>query len=95
MPSTLIPVHTARGRGRLPRHAGATSSLWRVASLPEVRWAAPRWCSSCSAASLQLAGAPALVCWALYLACYAVGGLGAGLGRAAGAAARRPWTSTC
>jgi heavy metal translocating P-type ATPase len=47
------------------------SSLW---SLAEVRWAAAALALFALGSVAQLAGAPAAVWWALYLACYAVGG---------------------
>jgi cation-transporting P-type ATPase J len=47
------------------------SALW---SLPEIRWAAGALGLFVLGGLAQLAGAPAPVHWALYLACYAVGG---------------------
>ena len=47
------------------------AALW---SLPEIRWAAGALLLFVLGGAAQLAGAPAPVWWALYLACYAVGG---------------------
>ena len=47
------------------------SALW---SLPEMRWAAAALGLFVLGGVAQLAGAPAPLYWALYLACYAVGG---------------------
>ena len=43
-------------------------------SLPEVRWAAGALALFVLGGLAQVSGAPAPVHWALYLACYAVGG---------------------
>src|SRR5919112_4472085 len=42
--------------------------------MPEVRWAAASLALFAAGGAAQLAGAPAPVWWALYLACYAAGG---------------------
>ena len=43
----------------------------------------------------QLGGAPAGLWWALYLACYATGGLGARRWPGCARCGTRLWTSTC
>ncbi|MGK5517766.1 heavy metal translocating P-type ATPase [Micromonospora sp. URMC 107] len=48
-----------------------TARLW---ALPEIRWAALAVLLFAAGGIAQLAGAPAPVWWALYLACYAAGG---------------------
>src|ERR1700712_2915867 len=50
---------------------GRRSVLW---SLPEVRWAAAASGLFALGGLVQLTGGPAPLFWALYLACYAVGG---------------------
>ena len=55
--------------GRPPR-----SGLWVVLSMAEVRWAAAATVLFAIGSAAQLAGAPAAVWWALYLACYVTGG---------------------
>jgi heavy metal translocating P-type ATPase len=62
--TTLPAVDTAAASSR-------PSAAW---SLPEVRWAAAALGLFVLGGIAQLAGAPAAVSWALYLACYAVGG---------------------
>ena len=74
MPSTLSPSTRPAAEVASPRRAGATSSLWRVASLPEVRWAGAALLLFLVGGALQLAGAPAWSWWTCYLACYATGG---------------------
>jgi heavy metal translocating P-type ATPase len=45
-----------------------------IHAMPEVRWAAASLVLFAAGGAAQLAGAPAPVWWALYLACYAAGG---------------------
>ncbi len=45
-----------------------------IHAMPEVRWAAASLALFAAGGAAQLAGAPAPVWWALYLACYAAGG---------------------
>lgn len=73
------PAHDADdaddARAGRPTPPGAASSTWRSASaLPEVRWAGLATALFALGGLVQLAGAPAPVWWALYLACYATGG---------------------
>jgi hypothetical protein len=73
VPTTLStrPAEPAAG-AILPRALTA-------ATLPEVRWAAASTGLFAAGGAAQLAGAPPLLWWTLYLACYGTGG----------------WTSTC
>ncbi len=72
MPSTLsVP---AGELASLPSHGASRSWLATVVSLPETRWAALSTGLFAIGGVAQLAGAPAVVFWALYLACYAAGG---------------------
>lgn len=50
------------------------SSLWRVLSMSEVRWAAAATVLFALGGLAQLAGAPTMAWWTLYLACYVTGG---------------------
>ncbi|MDQ2826389.1 MAG: heavy metal translocating P-type ATPase [Actinomycetota bacterium] len=59
---------------RRPASRAPTSSLWRVLSLGEVRWAAAATVLFALGGAAQLGRAPAAVWWAFYLACYATGG---------------------
>jgi len=64
------PVGAATGRS-LPKPA----SIFRTgARLPEVRWATVALALFLVGGAEQLAGAPAVVWWSFYLACYAAGG---------------------
>jgi len=58
--------------GRADRTAG--SRLWSVLSMSEVRWAAMATALFAVGGAFQLAGAPPVVWWTLYLACYVTGG---------------------
>ena len=71
MSGTLTsPVGAATGRS-LPKPA----SIFRTgARLPEVRWATVALALFLVGGAAQLAGAPAVVWWSFYLACYAAGG---------------------
>ena len=73
MTSTLSP---APSKAAQPRPPGRSSGppLWRVLSMAEVRWAAAATALFAVGGALQLAGAPAPLWWAVYLACYATGG---------------------
>lgn len=71
-----------------PRRRRVLSSLWAVA---EVRWAAAATLLFALGGIAQLAGAPAPVFWALYLACYATGGVG-GLQRQVGSSSSHGYT---
>ncbi|KAB2352374.1 heavy metal translocating P-type ATPase [Actinomadura rudentiformis] len=64
--AALTPEDAARERLRLRRTA-----LW---DLSEVRWATAATVLFAAGGLSQLAGAPAAVFWALYLACYVTGG---------------------
>ena len=57
-------------------HPAAPAIRRRAAihAMPEVRWAAASLALFTAGGAAQLAGAPAPVWWALYLACYAAGG---------------------
>src|SRR4051794_38863982 len=68
-PVTASPTAAAPTRSSDPTRVG--SALW---SLPEVRWAAGALLLFLLGGAAQLAAAPAMVWWTLYLACYAVGG---------------------
>jgi cation-transporting P-type ATPase J len=59
-----------------PRPTPSTrrSQLWSVLSMAEVRWAALATGLFLAGGIAQLAGSPAPVWWALYLACYVTGG---------------------
>ena len=74
MPSILSTPTRPTSVVTRPRAAGATAGLWRVASLPEVRWAGAALLLFVVGGLLQLAGAPAWSWWTFYLACYATGG---------------------
>jgi heavy metal translocating P-type ATPase len=65
--SATTALTAAQAVAPLPRR----SILW---SLPEVRWAAGALALFVLGGIAQVSGAPAPVYWALYLACYAVGG---------------------
>ncbi|WP_024366868.1 heavy metal translocating P-type ATPase [Arthrobacter sp. TB 26] len=71
MSQTLIsPAGAATGRS-LPK----PPSIFRTgARLPEVRWATVALALFLVGGAAQLAGAPAVVWWFFYLACYAAGG---------------------
>lgn len=71
MSQTLTsPVGAATGRS-LPKPA----SIFRTgARLPEVRWATVALALFLVGGAAQLAGAPPVVWWSFYLACYAAGG---------------------
>src|SRR3954453_14879623 len=62
---------TARTAAQIPSPSRRRSVFW---SLTEVRWAAGALGLFLLGGLAQVAGAPAPVYWALYLACYAVGG---------------------
>ena len=64
----------ARDAATGPPTASRRSRLWSVLSMSEVRWAALATALFLAGALCQLAGAPAALYWALYLACYATGG---------------------
>ncbi|MDQ6948494.1 MAG: hypothetical protein M3256_20115, partial [Actinomycetota bacterium] len=49
-----------------PVTAGQRSSLWRVLSITEVRWAAAAAMLFAIGGAVQLGGAPAPVWWTLY-----------------------------
>lgn len=57
-----------------PSPSSRGSQLWSILSMSEVRWAALATLLFAAGGVLQLAGAPAPIWWALYLACYATGG---------------------
>jgi len=65
-----------------PREAAAADAaigvngtrLWGVLSMPEVRWAAAATVLFTAAGAVQLAGAPPVTWWSLYLACSVTGG---------------------
>src|SRR5690606_31458771 len=61
---------------RPPRHLSPTTPLL---ALPQARWAAGALALFAAGGLAQLAGAPAWLYWALYLACYAAGGWGPAL----------------
>jgi cation-transporting P-type ATPase J len=83
MPATLTAPPTTIS-------APATRTRWRgVAGLVEVRWAAVATLLFAVGGVAQLAGAPAGVWWACYLACYAAGGWEPGLAGLRALAARR------
>jgi len=73
-PGTLGTLGTlgtmGTGRSGRARRAG----LWGVLSMAEVRWAAAAALLFTLGGVLQLAGAPPVVWWAVYLACYVTGG---------------------
>jgi cation transport ATPase len=70
--------------------APATRTRWRgLAGLVELRWAAVATLLFGVGGVAQLAGAPAGVWWACYLACYAAGGWEPGLAGLRALAARR------
>src|SRR5882757_1566325 len=48
--------------------------LWRLVSMPELRYAAAALALFAVGGALQLLGTPAPLWWAFYLACYLVGG---------------------
>src|SRR3569833_2452359 len=62
---------TAAAPLRTSRPTRVPAAMW---SLPEIRWAAGALLLFVLGGAAQLAGAPAPVWWALYLACYAVDG---------------------
>ncbi|MGW6505390.1 heavy metal translocating P-type ATPase [Nonomuraea angiospora] len=64
-----------------PAPASRPLHWWRsgAGSLPEVRWALAATALFAVGGLVQLAGAPAWLWWALYLACYAAGGWEPGL----------------
>lgn len=64
-----------------PAPASRPLRWWRsgAGSLPEVRWALAATALFAAGGLAQLAGAPAWLWWALYLACYAAGGWEPGL----------------
>ncbi|MEU6786784.1 heavy metal translocating P-type ATPase [Nonomuraea angiospora] len=64
-----------------PAPASRPLHWWRsgAGSLPEVRWALAATALFAAGGLAQLAGAPAWLWWALYLACYAAGGWEPGL----------------
>ena len=78
MPSTLLPPASARTGTPTPALAGVRRAGLLVA-LPEVRWAAVATVLFAMGALAQLAGAPVVVFWGLYLACYITGGWGPAL----------------
>ena len=57
-----------------PSRSSRRSQLWSILSMSEVRWAVLATLLFAVGGVLQLAGAPAPIWWALYLACYATGG---------------------
>ncbi len=71
--STLSTAPQAAAQSR-PVSRPSGSPLWRVLSMAEVRWAAAATLLFAAGGALQLAGTPAPVWWAIYLACYATGG---------------------
>lgn len=73
MTSSLISPPRCQVEHR-PFPRPAKSSLWRVLSMAEVRWAAAAAVLFAFGGALQLAGAPTPVWWSLYLACYGAGG---------------------
>ena len=70
MTTDLRTAPAAAGQGPAPRQ-GWPASLF---SLAETRWAATSTVLFALGGVAQLAGAPAVVWWTLYLACYATGG---------------------
>ena len=54
--------------------AGLGQMLRSAADLPEIRWAATATVLFAVGGVAQLAGAPSLLWWTLYLLCYAAGG---------------------
>lgn len=73
MSSTLSspPRDAARAA---PAGRGPRAQLWGVLSMAEVRWAAAATALFALGGAFQLAGAPPVVWWTLYLACYVTGG---------------------
>ena len=57
-----------------PASRNSRARLWGVLSMAEVRWAAAAAALFALGGAFQLAGAPPVVWWALYLACYVTGG---------------------
>ena len=78
MPSTLLPPASARTGTPTPALAGVRRA-GLLGALPEVRWAAVATVLFAVGALAQLAGAPVVVFWGLYLACYITGGWGPAL----------------
>ncbi|SOC49976.1 ATPase, P-type (transporting), HAD superfamily, subfamily IC/heavy metal translocating P-type ATPase [Blastococcus aggregatus] len=73
MSSTLSspPRDVARAT---PAGRNSRAQLWGVLSMAEVRWAAAAAALFALGGAFQLAGAPPVVWWTLYLACYVTGG---------------------
>ncbi|QQS02044.1 MAG: heavy metal translocating P-type ATPase [Austwickia sp.] len=65
---------TPRGAADDAVRRSARAGRWQLLAMPEVRWAVGALVLFAIGGVAQLAGAPPLVWWAFYLACYATGG---------------------
>lgn len=69
-----VTVSSTPPQRRPPLPAGGPESVHSMFRLPEIRWAAIATALFAVGGIAQLAGAPAPLWWAMYLACYASGG---------------------
>ena len=74
MTSTVSSTLRDADPTRPSQRGGSRSRIWGVLSLAEVRWACAATVLFAVGGAFQLAGAPPVLWWALYLICYATGG---------------------
>ena len=77
MPASLL--ETSATTGVAPAAAAPAARRAGLRSLPEVRWAVLATVLFGAGLAIRLAGGPAAVAWAFFLACYTVGGWEPGL----------------